>query len=325
MNNPLISVIVPVYKAEEYLKNCITSITNQTYKNLEIILVDDGSPDKCGEICDEFAKKDSRIRVIHKQNGGQSSARNAGLDIMSGDYVGFVDSDDWIEPNMYERLYNLIVENNAQISACGLQCDYSSGEIAYFNHQYPAHKDIEIFSKIGALGELTIARKITNSPCDKLFSRYIFENLRMREGTVYEDFEIMPSCIEKAEIIVYDPLPLYHYIMTEESTTRGTVSSKRFIEAEISRKIIEYYKINYPDLYDRVLARHIEICLNIIQETSTSEDFKENRQELTKEIREKKFRKAFKLLSKKNKIRYLLFCINVNLFTMLMAKYYERK
>ncbi len=324
MNNPLISVIVPVYKAEAYLKKCINSIINQTYKNLEIILVDDGSPDKCGEICDEFAKQDSRIRVIHKQNGGQSSARNAALDIMSGDYVGFVDSDDWIEPNMYEHLYNLIAENNAQISACGLQCDYSGGKIAYFNDQYPVHKNIEIFSKIGALRELTVARKITNSPCDKLFSRYIFENIRMREGTVYEDFEIMPSCMEKAEIIVYDPLPLYHYIMTEESTTRGTISSKRFIEAEISRNIIEHYKLNYPDLYNHVLARHIEICLNIIQETSNSEEFKKNRQELTKEIRGKRFKKAFKLLSKKNKIKYLLFCINVNLFTMLMAKYYER-
>ena len=133
MNNPLISVIVPVYKAEAYLEKSVKSIINQTYKNLEIILVDDGSPDRCGEMCDEFAKKDSRIRVIHKANGGQSSARNAALDIMAGDYVGFVDSDDWIEPNMYEHLYNLILKNNAQISVCGLQCDYDDGKIVYFN------------------------------------------------------------------------------------------------------------------------------------------------------------------------------------------------
>ncbi len=325
MDNPLISVIVPVYKAEAYLEKCIKSIINQTYRNLEIILVDDGSPDKCGEICDEFAERDSRIRVIHKENGGQSSARNAALDIMTGDYVGFVDSDDWIEPNMYEHLYELILKNNAQIAACGLQCDYSNGKIVYFNDQYPAHKNIENFSKIDALCELTIARKITNSPCDKLFSRYIFENIRMREGTVYEDFEIMPSCVEKAEIIVYDPMPLYHYIMTQDSTTRGTISSRRFFEAEISRNIIEYYKLNYPSLYNHVLARHIEICLNIIYESSNLEEFKKNREELIKEIREKRFTKGFKLLNKKNKIKYLLFRINVNLFTVLMAKYHEGK
>lgn len=325
MNNPLISVIVPVYKAEAYLEKSVKSIINQTYKNLEIILVDDGSPDRCGEMCDEFAKKDSRIRVIHKANGGQSSARNAALDIMAGDYVGFVDSDDWIEPNMYEHLYNLILKNNAQISVCGLQCDYDDGKIVYFNDQYPVHKGIEIFSKIDALRELTIAKKITNSPCDKLFSRYIFEDIRMREGTVYEDFEIMPSCMEKAEIIVYDPLPLYHYIMTEESTTRGAIQRKRFIEAEVSRNIIEQYKSNYPDLYYYVLARHIEICLNIIQASADLEEFKKNRQELIKEIKGKQFKKAFKLLSKKNKIKYLLFCINVSLFTVLMTKYYEQK
>ena len=291
---------------------------------MEIILVDDGSPDNCGKMCDDFAKQDARIRVIHKENGGQSTARNAALDIMTGEYVGFVDSDDWIEPNMYEHLYSLLADNSAQISVCGLQCDYSSGKIVYFNDLYPAHKNIEILSKIDALRELTIIRKITNSPCDKLFSRYIFEDIRMREGTVYEDFEIMPSCIEKAEIIVYDPVPLYHYVMTEESTTRGSFSSKRFIEAEISRNIIEYYKQNYPSLYYYTLARHIEICLSIIQASSGLVEFKKNREALIKEIKGKLFKKAFGLLSKKNKIKYLLFCVNVNLFTTLMTKYYER-
>ena len=100
MNEPLVSVIVPVYKVEKYLDKCIESIVGQTYENLEIILVDDGSPDNCPTMCDEWAQKDSRIKVIHKENGGLSSARNAGLDACTGDYIGFVDSDDWIEPDM---------------------------------------------------------------------------------------------------------------------------------------------------------------------------------------------------------------------------------
>ena len=116
--NPLISVIVPVYKAEKYLDKCVQSIVNQTYKNLEIILVDDGSPDNCPEMCDEWAKKDSRIKVIHKENGGVSSARNAGLDNSFGDYIGFVDSDDFIENDFYECLYDNLVENGADISFC---------------------------------------------------------------------------------------------------------------------------------------------------------------------------------------------------------------
>src|SRR5665647_2657921 len=105
MHNPLISIIVPIYKVENYIRNCVDSILNQTYKNLEVILVDDGSTDNCGNICDEYSLKDNRIKTIHKKNGGLSSARNAGLDVAKGEYIGFIDSDDWIEKDMYESLY----------------------------------------------------------------------------------------------------------------------------------------------------------------------------------------------------------------------------
>lgn len=118
-----ISVIVPVYKTEQYLNRCVQSITDQTYKNLEIILVDDGSPDNCPEMCDQWAKKDERIKVIHKRNGGISSARNAGLDSATGDYIMFADSDDWMEPDMAEFLYRLIVKYDADISRCGFYFD----------------------------------------------------------------------------------------------------------------------------------------------------------------------------------------------------------
>ena len=114
--NNLISIIVPIYNVEKYLKKCIDSIINQTYKNLEIILVDDGSPDNCGKICDEYAKKDNRIKVIHKENGGVSSARNVGVENATGEYIGFVDSDDYIEKDMYEVLINNLKKENADIS-----------------------------------------------------------------------------------------------------------------------------------------------------------------------------------------------------------------
>lgn len=116
-----ISVIVPVYKVEPYLDKCVSSIVNQTYKNLEIILVDDGSPDNCPAMCDAWAEKDSRIRVIHKTNGGLSDARNAGMTVATGELMAFVDSDDWIAPDMYEYLYQRLTEDNSDIAACGVQ------------------------------------------------------------------------------------------------------------------------------------------------------------------------------------------------------------
>ena len=123
---PLISVIVPVYKVEPYLDQCVNSIVNQTYTNLEIILVDDGSPDNCPQMCDDWAKKDSRIKVIHKENGGLSDARNAGLAIASGEYIGFVDSDDWISEDMYHLLYDNMLDNDSDISACGVEMFYEN-------------------------------------------------------------------------------------------------------------------------------------------------------------------------------------------------------
>lgn len=120
----LISIIVPVYKVEKYLKRCVKSIVNQTYKNLEIILIEDGSPDQCPYMCEEWSKRDPRIKVIHKQNGGLSDARNEGLKISTGEFIGFVDSDDWIAPEMYERLLNAIIADQSDIAQCNVntQC-----------------------------------------------------------------------------------------------------------------------------------------------------------------------------------------------------------
>ena len=121
--NTKISVIIPIYKAEKFLDKCIGSVVGQTYENLEIILVDDGSPDNCPAICDSWAEKDSRIKVVHKENGGLSSARNAGLDVVTGEYFGFIDSDDWIEKDFFEFLITNALKENADISRCGLYLD----------------------------------------------------------------------------------------------------------------------------------------------------------------------------------------------------------
>ena len=144
-----ISVIVPIYKVEKYLNKCIDSIINQTYKNLEIILVDDGSPDDCGKICDEYAKKDSRIKVIHKENSGVSSARNTGLDVVTGDYIGFIDSDDWINVDMYESMMKYLILENADVVRCGI-CVHENGKIFNekdYDFDYCIEKDNDIIIK----------------------------------------------------------------------------------------------------------------------------------------------------------------------------------
>lgn len=264
MERPLISVIVPVYKVEDYLERCVSSIRNQTYDNLEIILVDDGSPDRSGELCDALAQKDSRIRVIHKENGGQSSARNRGLDEMRGEYVAFVDSDDWIEANMYENLYKAICDNNAQIAGCGMQENYPDGTVRYFNPTYPEDSMLQVYDTIGALRINLQNTKLTFSPCDKLYHKSIFANIRMTEGAVFEDMEIAPKCLELAKTVTYDPYPYYHYMMTPDSTLRGNYNPKLMRSADIAKDKALYYREKYPELYMDAIAQYVSIAIGVI-------------------------------------------------------------
>ena len=153
----LISIIVPIYNVEDYLKRCIDSILGQTYKNLEVILVDDGSPDKCGKICEEYKLIDSRIKVIHKKNGGLSSARNNGLDIATGDFIGFVDSDDYIERNMYESLIEALNNNNADIATCGIIREDTNTQHK-INIRTPNTE--KVYLDIDAIREILLSREI---------------------------------------------------------------------------------------------------------------------------------------------------------------------
>ena len=177
----LISVIIPVYKVEEYINRCIDSVINQTYKNLEIILVDDGSPDGCPKICDEYAKKDSRIRVIHKQNGGLSDARNVGIDNANGKYITFIDSDDWIPIDSINILYKNLINTKSEISSGCLLEVFSDNRKNYSNNDY------EVYSKIEGLKNLFLLHDISNSASGKIYDISLFDNIRYPVGKLYED------------------------------------------------------------------------------------------------------------------------------------------
>ena len=178
--NDLISVIVPVYDVERYLARCIDSILAQTYQNLEIFLVDDGSPDRCGEICDAYAEKDNRIQVIHKKNGGLSDARNAALDICTGEYISFVDSDDYVSDDFIETMHHAIKDYQAKLAVCGIMKFDESGKISV---DY-APSDTEKCVSGEEMVEMTIWRP---AAWNKLYHRSLFEGIRYPFGKLYED------------------------------------------------------------------------------------------------------------------------------------------
>ena len=203
----MISIIVPIYKVEPYLDKCIRSILNQTYRNLQIILVDDGSPDGCGAICDFYKVYDERVCVIHKTNGGLSDARNAGLEVASGEYIGFVDSDDFIHPQMYEVLLGNLTGTNSDISVCGFQW---IGEEQF--PEGPGENIYHIFEGKDILEQLIEDNVTTVLAWNKLYKREVFENKRYEVGRLHEDEFIIHKILADIERIVYTDMKLYYYV-----------------------------------------------------------------------------------------------------------------
>ena len=234
MDMPLISVIVSAYKAEEYIDKCVESIIHQTYKHLEIILIDDGSPDNCPKICDEWAKKDSRIKVIHKQNGGVSSARNAGIANANGEYIVFVDSDDYIEPKMYERLICAMLNDNSDMAVCG------------YNHRkninFEADELITNSEAINYMFDNTAHPAFEGYSCNKLYRKNIVENfelyfdtnIKMCEDTLF-NFTYLNKC-KKVSIVSYIG---YNYFDNENSVTNSRDKSYKYIIFDLTQHFIE--------------------------------------------------------------------------------------
>lgn len=217
----MISVIVPVYNVAEYLPECVESIIKQTYTNLEIILVDDGSTDECPKICDEYAEQDSRIRVIHKKNGGLSDARNAGLDVCTGEWIGFVDSDDYIDKNMYLKLYKAAVENASDISVC----HFINAENGKFDKKRLTSKMI-FDSKDDMIHQVFSRGRGTLSACLKLYKKHIFNGLRFPKGINFEDAYIILSVIKNAFRMTVIVDNLYFYRKRTGSITKAITWNK---------------------------------------------------------------------------------------------------
>lgn len=253
----LISVIVPVYKAEKYLPLCLDSLLAQTYQNLQIILVDDGSPDECPLICDRYASKDGRIQVLHQSNRGISAARNAGLEVAKGSYIGFVDSDDWVEPDMFEALVALSRKYDAPIAMCGYEIN-EERSLDPIVHE-------GVYQTYDALEHIIKAGLFNGYLWNKLFYASLFHNLRFDENILYcEDLLACVQCFMQVESISYSSRPYYHYRMSENSLTRrltmGTLTSFQARE-----QIISYCLLRYPQLKKHITqTRYPTCCIGLI-------------------------------------------------------------
>ena len=232
----LISVIVPIYKVESYLDRCVRSIVEQTYENLEIILVDDGSPDNCPAICDAWAEKDSRIRVIHKENGGLSDARNAGLAVATGEYVSFIDSDDQIAPEFLARLYDAMVKTGAEVAECATDYVDEDGNVLRLRKA----ADMPEMGKMEALRRLVMENGVYQTVWNKLYRRDVIDGILFAVGKLNEDEFWTYRVLDRIEKLAIISEPLYHYLQRGSSIIGTGYNIRRLDGLEARFQRMEY-------------------------------------------------------------------------------------
>ncbi|WP_346867987.1 MULTISPECIES: glycosyltransferase family 2 protein [unclassified Clostridium] len=246
---PDISIIIPIYKVEEYLPRCIDSILAQTFTNFEVILVNDGSPDGSGKICDEYAERDSRIKVVHKENGGLSSARNAGISISSGKYIGFVDSDDYINKDMYSKLYELCERTNSQIGICNFK-----REVNVELQDVDDELIIKELDNQAAMKELFRGVLYRFSACNKLFHSSCFNGVKFPEGRIHEDLATTYKLFSNSRKSVYTNYPGYVYVKRENSILTDKYNSKRLQAFLTWEEILKFMMEKYLELKEEYIA-----------------------------------------------------------------------
>lgn len=249
----IISVIVPVYNIQNYIKRCVESIVNQTFTNLQIILVDDGSTDESGKICDEMAASDTRIEVFHKSNGGLSDARNFGLERARGKYIAFVDGDDYIDSDMYESLYKAIVTNAADIASCGYYEVFDDK-----TYTMCCAKETVVLDRVKAYEALFSRGAILGcTNVNKLFRENVFDNIRYKVGIQSEDLELLYRILDKVKLVVCIDVAKYYYVHRENSITTSGFSKRRMDVIYTSEEMMQFIHMNYPNIMKQAYAYQV--------------------------------------------------------------------
>ena len=261
----MISVIVPVYNVENYLRKCLDSILAQTYTDLEILLIDDGSTDNCLSICQEYAQKDSRIVLLTKENGGQGSARNMALERMKGDYVSFVDSDDYILPTMLQEMVENMESYGADLAVCYIKTIDKNGKSKEKALQQP-----KLYNNKELMREYVSTQDIGEGPCNKLYKSKLFSQMRFPEIRAAEDTYIMHEILGMCEGAVHLGKAYYVQNVRDDSTERKPFSEMNLVLLECAERTIEYYEKNYPEFIELVTFRKINKTASLMYRILTS-------------------------------------------------------
>lgn len=284
----VISVVIPVYKVEQYIDRCVQSVLNQTYSNLEVFLVDDGSPDSCGTICDRYAKEDTRIHVIHKMNGGLSDARNAAIPYCTGEYITFIDSDDYVESEYVERLYSAIKKYDADISVCSF-CQYY---LETGKNIYVGGKKEKIFDPKAAIVSMLLDKDFYTCAWGKLYKISLFRKVRYPKGKLYEDLATTYRLMMLSSKVVYIPQHLYWYVQRSGSILNSNFNIRNLDLIEIVEKLesdlMEYMPEKQAAINYRVVGAYMDIIRMIENAAIRDNNIYENK--IVKKIRKRVFK-----------------------------------
>lgn len=262
----MISIIIPIYNVEKYLRRCIDSVLAQTYTDLQVILVDDGSPDGCGAICDEYAAKDSRIKVIHQENRGLSGARNAGLSLAAGEFVAFLDSDDYVDDTMYEKLLKVMVENDADIAECGYR--WVKPDVTYDRENTGK---VDVYTNLEALEKLYFGDQmfggISVVVWNKLYRAELLKGLSFAQGMIHEDVDFTPRALYKARRIAKLNENLHNFFFSPNSISRSDFSLKKLDAIRVRQRVMEFFREQGLQRYfDFMEASYISVLYGSFEE-----------------------------------------------------------
>lgn len=319
-----ISIIVPVFNVEKYINKCIDSILMQTFSNFELILVDDGSTDNSGKICDEYLGKDNRIKVIHQKNSGLSCARNVGIENSTGNFLGFVDSDDYLESDMYQILYDDIKHFDADISVCQFYDEYDGKR--YFNNRKSKIKRC-VFDNISAFKFTVEGNFLTVNAVNKLYSRRLFDNVRYPVGKTYEDAFVTPILMFNSKRISYNPSPKYVYVHRKNSITSSEYNPSDFCIIEAYENIFLFAKKNIPSLSYTAYQKCLYSYSSFLDKVILIKNFK-NKNLINKIIKILK-RNSLNILTSncfswKKKLKIIFIKINLKLYKFILKLVYKR-
>lgn len=312
--NILISVVVPVYNVEKYLNRCIDSILIQTYDNIEILLIDDGSTDGSAQICDKYIKKDKRVKVFHKKNGGLSDARNVGIDISNGKYIMFIDSDDSVEKDIIEYLYKLIIKFNTKMSVCSHNIIFNNGE----KIKKLGSKKEELLTDKECIKRMLYHKDIDTSAWAKLYSRELFYDIRYPKGFLFEDIGTTYKFFLKSKFIACGYFGKYNYFVRKNSIVTETFSEKKLDLLKMTDMMGNDVLENFPDLNKAVLRRRVYARFSTLNQMIGVDNVDNIRKNLINFIKKNAVKILIdRLVPIRDKIAIILLCMDYKFYELI--------